>query len=201
MNRIAILIGHSKENQGARSFLGLSEFEFNSLIAEKVQRVFSTTQLRTFEKEGNFVKEVQSYAPDLLIELHFNAFSQPILGCEALSLYGNRKAHAEILSFLQLFNLRFGIEPREVKFLKSGNDRGYQNLKPFKNLNCFIFEPCFGNFKTEDSLKIIGNPDAYAKFLIEYCNSSLSKVEKEEQNIMQKMIGMIQSWYKGKPNE
>jgi len=187
--KIALIIGHTKRQPGATNYQGETEFEFNSSVCARVSMAFDSDDLRIFDKSDHYQKRVEAFNPDLIVEMHFNAFKSPAFGCEAQVLKSNTEAreHAEYL--LKAFYKRFRIKNRGVKTLNTKDDRGFQNLYKFKERTALIFEPCFANFETKDSKKIIGDFNGYCDFLIEYFH----KLQKEKHNVLTKMIELIQS--------
>lgn len=195
MKKIAFIVGHSLTAQGATNYLNESEYRFNFKVAEYVCKYFNYKQVTWFVKTDNYILHVKAFNPDLIIELHFNAFSQPVFGCESLCLqYPNRIKISK--NFNEEFSKRFNIKNRGTRILSSKHDRGFRNLQPFTQYNMFIFEPCFANFKTSDSVKIIENWQNYAHFLIDYCNYYLGYEKRVTKNPFTNMIDTIQSWFK-----
>lgn len=196
MNRIAFIVGHTESSKGALLYTGQYEYELNTIVACLVQKNFTYDSLRTFWKDRlSFVEEVKDFNPDLIIELHINAFELRANGCEALVLSTSLESKYEAKDLLKEFNKRFNIVSRGEKTLTHNTERGYHNIKDFELWPMVLFEPCFGNFKTSDSKKIVGNPEAYANFLVDYCRFKLNIQPKVTQNIIDKMTGLIQSWF------
>lgn len=194
MKRIALIVGHKLTAQGAVNYLNETEFEFNLKIAHYVNQWFSSENYQFFVKSTGYVKKVKEFNPDLIIELHFNAFSLKAYGCEALALKSSPEGIQEAKNFIGEFNKRFRIKKREVQELQSKFQRGYPNFNGLRNIPMFLFEPCFANFETKDSKKIIGNWQDYGQFLVDYINFKLGFSEKVNKNILTKMVELIQSW-------
>lgn len=195
MNKIAFIVGHNETAQGAVSFTGQTEYEFNYKVARNVCQRFSDQNVQYFTKTTGYVKRVKDFGPDLIIELHFNAFSKKAYGCEALTLAGSNEQEYEAQNFINEFVKRFGIKSRGVKLLQAKNDRGFRNFNGLRQFKMFLFEPCFGNFKTKDSTKIIENWEDYANFLADYIDCKLGFSEIVTKSIITKMIEMIRSWF------
>jgi N-acetylmuramoyl-L-alanine amidase len=197
MERIAIIVGHTEAMPGAKLYNGQYEYEFNTIAVCLVQKKFLLGQVQTFWKDfGNYIHEVKKFRPDLIIELHINAFIELAYGCEGFVLQSSLKSKYEAQILLEKFETSFKIKSRGIKTLTRGGERGFFNLKVFEEIPMVLFEPCFGNFKTRDSKKIIEDVEGYANFLIDYLNLRLGIEEKTRQNAMDKMISIMKSWFK-----
>jgi len=199
MKKVVLLIGHNKDSQGALDYNGTSEYTFNKIVASKVQENLYG-DIWTFTKGEYNYESIRKINPDLVIELHFNSYPGPIFGSECIVL-NDEKCFEAATHFQKYFNKRFDISSREIKVVMGRHQRGYKNLLKLGGIPSFIFEPCFANFETIDSEKIIGNPDDYVDFLTDYISFYLGKQDKVNYNVYEKMIGLIQSWYKGNTNE
>jgi len=194
LKKIAFIVGHKLTAQGAVNYLNETEWEFNSSIANYVKSNFSTDQFRVFIKTTHYVKKVKEFNPSMIIELHFNAFELKAYGCEALALENSPESIYEANNFINEFNKRFKIKKREVLELQGKFDRGFANFNGLRAYPMFLFEPCFANFKTKDSIKIIENWQDYGDFLIDYCNFYFGNKDKVTVNILDRMIAIMQSW-------
>ena len=176
MKRISIIVGHTKESQGAINYKGESEYAFNSRIAEKVakhiKRINSEVEVRIFFRDGigrsgvaNLVKE---WKADISIELHFNSFKEKAYGIEILVL------HKDIVSMMAADAItdeladKFQLRERchdGVRLLNDG-ERGYYNLKLLQSIPLvMLIEPCFANIETSESRAIFEDEDKYAVIL------------------------------------
>lgn len=159
MKKLALVVGHNKEDQGAYNYLNETEYVFNSYIAHRVNMYFGD-EVQMFLKDDEWKEALAKYSPQFLIELHFNAFSKKAYGCEGLTI----KTSEAWDKLLENFSKEFNIKNRGLKELTQCTDRGWKNLVQYR-CPAIIFEPCFANFKTEDSEKIIENPEKYIQFL------------------------------------
>lgn len=196
LKKVALLIGHNATDKGAVAFNNESEYDFNLKIALEVSKEFSLSQLQIFTKKDDYISRLNLFNPDLVIELHFNAFRTKANGCEALALKTSPDSIIQADKFINDFSQYFLIKSRGVKQLDNMDDRGFFNLNELRQFNSFIFEPCFANFETRDSIKIITNWEDYVEFLVEWISFYIGVETNSRQNIMAKMIGMIQSWFK-----
>lgn len=191
MKKVALIVGHTASNQGAVNYLNETEFEFNSYIASYVKFHYPFYSLSVFEKKRDYVKKIKEFNPTLIIELHFNAFESKAYGCTALCLETSQDSKIEAKTMLKKFSKHFKIKNRGIVELKSKNDRGFRNFNGLRDYPMFLFEPCFANFKTKDSEKIIENKEGYTRFLVEHIDNYL--LEEKEVSIMNKMIALMQS--------
>lgn len=194
--RIAIIVGHSELKPGAQLYNGQYEYEFNSIVAALIQKNFTYDTLRVFWKDmPGFEDEVLSFHPDLIVELHLNAFKLKAYGCEALYLESSLESKYEANLLLNEFESYYKIKKRGAWGLTRSSERGHANLELFQYYPIFIFEPCFANYKTSDSEKIVEDPEKYAQFLTDYFCFKLGIINKTRQNIMNKMISIVKSWF------
>lgn len=194
MKKVAFVVGHKLTAQGAVNYLYETEYAFNTKVLKYVKQEFGN-DVKVFTKTVGYVKRVKLFEPSLVIELHFNSFHVKAYGCESLAIKSSQNSISQALNFTKAFNRRFNIKNRGVKLLSSKLDRGYSNFNGLRNHPMFLFEPCFANFKTKDSEKIILNWRDYGDFLIDYLNCYLGYNEKVTENILDKMIAIMQSWF------
>jgi N-acetylmuramoyl-L-alanine amidase len=178
--KLAIVVGHSKDKQGARaaSPLNKTEYEYNLEVAEFVFRfamdygIFTRIFLRDKVGIVGAYKAVQDWAKDgdtVCVELHFNAFNKKAKGTETLfdqepsdSIELARAVHTEVIECFK----RKGKDDRGLKLIDEG--RGAKSLAECKIPGCLI-EPFFGD-----------NPDeAYMgqKMKIEYAHAIVDGVK------------------------
>lgn len=149
--KVIIVVGHSKEDQGARnSSYGVSEFVFNEALALDIKKQFG--DLFNFNKHEivivyreNGLKELPSeineLKADLIVSLHCNAFNKSANGCEMLYYHKSEKGK-EISSIFQNHLVkRLGNKDRGIKS-RTVEDRGGYLLR-YTNAPCIIVEPFF----------------------------------------------------------
>lgn len=174
---IGIIIGHDILNQGMTIYNGMTEYQFNQKIADiifnkfnKNIKIFTRIPTTFHESCRDVAKRVAACNIDTTIELHLNALNNrtKILGCETVTL-SNPKSVSRAHGVRFFLGERFGIKDRgNICLERSG--RGYFNLKSLAAegvSTSMILEPCFADTENVDSIKIIGNPEAYASFLVE----------------------------------
>jgi len=195
--KFGVIIGHDYKSAGAVSYNGISEWQYNLGVAKKLQE--KVKNLYIFTKLGLNYTEINEAYKDLGInfslELHFNSFSQVARGMEMLIL---KTASIEdlILADKMTDDLAtlLGIPQRHSSTLNNKRINGLKILNPsdrgavcLKSINCptkMLFEPCFGNTKNPDSVKLFeaGGDEFYATALAAVLNK-LNETEPTEPNI------------------
>lgn len=93
--RVAIAVGHNAKSPGAESASGTHEFDWNSPLAENIKgvliatgheaAVFWRTPADSYRNEMRaHCERINQYAPDVAIELHFDALDKKHTGASAL---------------------------------------------------------------------------------------------------------------------
>lgn len=183
VKNIAIIVGHTKESQGAETYNGESEYIFNTRVAEIVsKRLNSVKSLEAkifFRDNGGLygaANEIKEHfkTVDMTFELHFNAFKKVAFGTECLIAENGGRYQdykkcfelADILTdrFSEIYNMRERHDDG-VKAVEKG-DRGEYNLRIMHRITktpvALLFEPCFMNIKNRESEQIVENERAYA---------------------------------------
>jgi N-acetylmuramoyl-L-alanine amidase len=182
---LAIVVGHNRQRSGAKNYLGESEYDFNLRVAQKVFALLSEKgiSLKLIQKSesSSYLKETRDLISqlkdleiELVLELHFNYFSKPILGCEAIV---NNLHHAEGLATDILDKLaQRGFRKRGVRLSLPG-ERGNISLLGLEKegIAGIILEPCFGNFKTPESEFIFEREDSYCDLIANSIQNYLAK--------------------------
>lgn len=103
MKRVAIVVGHAGDQQGARSYnnntewvwcSGLAGDLLNNLRAHRIDsEVFYRAETGRYrDRMEDLTRRVNAYRPDLVVSLHFNAFGdETVKGCEVLHHPDSRK--------------------------------------------------------------------------------------------------------------
>lgn len=196
--KLLIIIGHDHAAQGAVSYNGISEYIYNLGVAQKVQQKLKNVFLKT--KKGLDYTEVNQMISDLgidyTLELHFNSAGSVAYGQEMLI---RRTAPVETYlladQFTDLMETEMGINQRHnravngkiidgVKILNYG-DRGDICLRSVACNISMLYEPCFANYRTEESKKFfeLGCDDIYAAALAETCCNVFGLSYKDSQEI------------------
>lgn len=163
--KVAIIIGHNSYDQGARAIIPLlgstiltSEFDFNTIIAALLEHqlqqtsrihaaIFTRVSLATYAQEiDECYRRVNAFAPDLSVELHFNAAAQHATGSETFHSWSKesellaRHVQAQIVDHL-------GLPNRGIKLLRN-EDRGGRSLYAGK-APAILVEPFFGSNRAD----------------------------------------------------
>lgn len=156
---IVLNIGHQKEAQGALNrFENVSEFLFNSFLADRVISLYQTNSI--FYKEDLFrlkdildikicnqtsysslPKDINKLNPEFIISLHANAFNTTASGSEVLFAKGSSESK-RLAGILQLNILDcLKLPNRGIKDLYEEDRGGYLLYKT--KAPCVIIEPFF----------------------------------------------------------
>lgn len=189
--KIAIIVGHTKDAQGAATYkvggAHIPEYTWNTArakeIAQHINQQYPSKDVKIFYRDGvgisGVAKLVGQWKPDVSLELHFNSIGhdKDAFGSEMLIVDGDDLS-ADISANLigevsRKFNTKLrnryttkaGKDYRGIKALKKG-DRGYYNIKYVKNQGvkvAMLIEPFFAGTKTEESKQFIEDPQKYSK--------------------------------------
>lgn len=179
--KIALIIGHSVEDQGARNDnSNVSEYLFNSYLAEIVSPLLENEGHEVnlvFRDEGysKLPGKVNATGADISVSMHCNAFDDKSHGSEVLyyngSVKGERLADFILTNVIQVLGTyNRGVKPCEYDHIGKAGDRGGYLLK-YTSMPCVIVEPFF--IDSDESLKIAQCKfhelaEAYAKGICEY---------------------------------
>ena len=157
--KIALVVGHDKNNQGAYGNSGLSEWEFNNelihsmMIADTLPSkhtyylLYRSTDVKGYTAQMKKLhKQIDKLGCELSIEFHFNSFSNPTVnGNEVLYCSPGGKQYAEIMdSCLDLLpNRDRGIKKVKLQKYPLVDDRGAGFCCRGKSY-AIIVEPFFG---------------------------------------------------------
>jgi N-acetylmuramoyl-L-alanine amidase len=180
--RLAIIIGHTEQHQGAFALAPISqhEYTFNRGIAQAMEMAAASQGIavRTFFRDGVGIsgayQAAVAFDPDGIIELHFNAASAAARGTETLCSedHPGSKELADLVqkSMVTVFN-RTGSRDRGVKVLRPG-DRGFGNVSAAPSAPSVLVEPFFGSNASDCQLAFDrtaeyaeGLVDAFAAFV------------------------------------
>lgn len=154
--RLNVIIGHSKNNPGAFApGHADSEYSYNLDLGIKMREYAEKFNIhvnlitKDGLKQNEVVRAVNLCKPDLIMELHCNAFNKKAMGSTVLCLNDDKLSYFYgfyIQTDLALALGRVGKDDRGVKILNR-NDRGFMNLIGFESPICiteafFIDSPC-----------------------------------------------------------
>lgn len=183
MKKIGLIIGHTEGSQGAKSYNGISEYKYNSKVAEICKKELTDKydcEVTIFNRnKGYDYINAMLGGVEFTIELHFNAFSKPAFGLEMLVLDESPEECHKIADVIT------DILATNYKMKERGNDglkklgryeRGAWCLRSVNVKHKMLIEPCFANFKTKDSEQFFepGCADIYGKKLASAIATALS---------------------------
>lgn len=188
--KLAVCVGHTKNDQGATSFKGVSEYIWNGQVAkfmEELAKALPDFEVKVFWRDGGGVaaaaRAAKAWGADSWIELHFNAASGKAEGCECLVLKGDVPSakHADLLT--DLLAAQYGFTERRITRILpdefdgdgvyevvSGNN-GYGNLLAVKNAGIpirMLIEPNFLHIASNEAKKIHDDQRGYAKLMVNH---------------------------------
>jgi len=154
--RLAIVVGHTQERQGAFALAPISqnEYPFNKQIAQlmELEAADRGVLAKTFFRddvgiEGAYRAAV-AFEPDSIIELHFNSFDNPaVRGTETLCAEANPDSErlAKIVqeSMVSVFG-RSGRSNRGIK-MRGPGQRGFTSLSSAPSVPSVLVEPFFAS--------------------------------------------------------
>lgn len=153
---VAIIVGHTKKSPGASSKLLVSEYVYNSDLAEnhlvRDFRALGFTVSVHYRDVGG-IKAAFAAAlktkPICILELHYNAFNTKATGAEVLFSNHYDKAGLKELELAQILSAQMastlGIPNRGAKKIASSGERGFQNLSQTTNIAAVLLESGFGD--------------------------------------------------------
>ena len=164
MNKVAIVVGHDKIEQGAYSnLLKQSEFAYHSELVKLLpfDIYYRSTKGSYMDKMRELAKQINGKGYTLVVELHFNMFNGKANGTECLYHHKSSvgKRYAEI--YCKKVVNEYGTVLRGAKGISSGNGFGFVSLMDAPAL---VVEPIFGDNK--ESLKF-KDLTKHAKLLID----------------------------------
>lgn len=177
---VGIIIGHDQKAKGAVTYNGISEYDFNSYVADciyklhvfKFQNKISKIQnLKVINRNlGWSDVEKQLRGCDLSLELHLNSFEKVANGTETLYIENDLVSYdfAKNLSFNISIRLGTNIRGKSGTLGIKEGGRGFNNLNTAKKAGVKIaalVEPCFVNYQTKEAEYLINNPLEYASIL------------------------------------
>ena len=186
MKKIALIIGHSKNSQGASNKeCGTTEFQFNEPLALEVAILlkkmgFDPIVVYRNNSYSSLPKEVNETGADIGVSFHCNAFNKNPNGTESLYFNGSSNGlllasaiQEEVVKCLGLKDR--GIKPIDWGHVGKAGDRGGFLLKHTK-MPVVIVEPFF--IDSSESLKLGYErfddlAAAYAKGITRFLDSTI----------------------------
>lgn len=169
INKVAIIIGHGNGDSGAMGWNGMSEFNYNSFVADEIERANTGKEIRIFHRGSSGIAGVAAKAMlwkgDITIEMHLNAFNGKAKGCCVLTLKDDVSIKMG-RKFSEAFCKKFNRVMRDgdgVVELEKG-DRGHFSLACVNDpAPSILIEPFFID-NEDEHIEMM----TYANFLIEW---------------------------------
>ena len=181
--KVALVVGHNSEDQGAINYIGESEYLYNSRIARLVQDRLARKDIGAAivkRKPGvgydaqvrSVKKQIQKLNPVIGICLHFNSYKKKAYGCEVLVTHGSRPGHANwdlADAITDGLNERLGLVERHqdgVKPIKANHGgSGMLTMLEDNLVTAVLVEPVFANLETRESKIFFEREDLYVEIL------------------------------------
>lgn len=180
--KAAIIIGHDQNSQGASTYNKITEYEFNTYIADTIFRLHDFKYTHGIHKFSNLhvfnrnlgwqtvINQLKANDISLSIELHLNSYSKAVNGTETLYLDNDIPSQdfAKSLSFriAKHYDTKLRGEAGTVGLIEV--DRGFHNLTSAKKAGvkyAVLVEPCFVNFPEKETIAFVNNPLEYANII------------------------------------
>jgi len=159
---LVLAVGHSRAgDKGALSWDDLiTEWDYNQSLAQFIKRYLDesidVTIINQYQGSSyaaaitNLKREVDPLNPELVVELHFNSFSNPQAnGYEALYWHNSKQGKSAAFSFMSAMEDSFPRRNnRGAKAILTSSQRGARFLRSLK-APCVILEPFFGSNEQE----------------------------------------------------
>jgi len=149
MAKVALVVGHSQKDQGARnSSFDMSEFRFNEKLSKDIAHRFFEHNMAddigiVYRQNGlkTLPDEINALNPDLIVSLHANAFNSEVNGCEMLYYHKSTKGKGVARIFQNTIVNLLDNKDRGLKPCSSEDRGGY--LLRYTKAPCVICEPFF----------------------------------------------------------
>lgn len=144
--KIVLIVGHSPTDSGAIGWNKVKEFDYNLKVAEMLNKSHGLDYVIR-GKGGIAGAAIAALAknPDLIIEMHLNAFNGKAEGCCALVLKGDEQSAVYARKFTKMFCDKFNRKLRSDKGVLwvDSSDRGGFSLSVLKPARAAILIESF----------------------------------------------------------
>lgn len=173
MPKIAIIVGHTQSSQGATSYNGRREWEWNKKVMEELliymSKKYPLFKVKAFFRPNSFYRaaveevgrRVGEFGAEISLELHFNSIGHTInaYGCEVLinedaRLFDANYYAADILSDVLAGEFSLRERGKDGVVILKEKERGYYNIKyplDYGTGIALLVEPMFAGTKTHES--------------------------------------------------
>ena len=169
IKKVAIIIGHGNGDSGAMGWNGMSEFNYNSFVADEIARADTGKEIKLFHRGstgiGGVAAKAMAWKGDITIEMHLNAFNGKAKGCCVLTLKDQVSidtGRAYSKAFCKKFNRVMRDEDGVVELVKG--DRGHFSLACVNDPAPSILIESFFIDNKDEWIEMMD----YANFLIEW---------------------------------
>lgn len=174
MNKVAIVVGHTRLRKGACGISLPCEFDFNSKVAEQLRDVADIYYYDSYNYGYKSMvkrnaKKLNKKDYKLVIELHYNAASPLANGCEVFYYFSNRVGKSLAEKFSHQLSRAFGIKNRGAKAMINKGQRGFWALF-YPKATTLLLEPFFGSNRYDASV-FRGKETEYAQFIRNFINT------------------------------
>jgi len=141
--RVALVVGHKKESQGACNHTGICEFMYNkalvNMIASQLKDIEYVIMYR--DSYDMLPEQINYLEPDIIISFHCNAYNTRVSGSEVLYYHSSEKGKELAYQLQNILIDTLDLPDRGIK-PKHAEDRGGYLLR-YTNAPCVILEPFF----------------------------------------------------------
>lgn len=157
MNKVAIVVGHTKLKPGACGINLKCEFNYNSKVAELLSDVcdiyyYDSYNLGYTSMVKRNANKMNKKNYDLILELHYNASLPSANGCEVFYYYNNSEGKSLATLLSSIISTTFNVKNRGAKaMLKITGQkapRGWAALY-YPNATTLLLEPFFGSNRSD----------------------------------------------------
>ena len=171
--KVALVLGHHENSKGAYSpYLRSSEWDFYDEVVDCVPDVDVYLHDKTItsytRRIKNTARQLNKKDYNLVIELHFNASSNPSAnGCETLYYFASKKGRDYAKLFSETVTLWTGIKSRNggLKALTNKGDRCYASVF-YPKAPTILIEPFFGSNRKD--CELIESPELVASIINDF---------------------------------
>lgn len=171
MKKVAIIVGHRSNNQGAFSpYLNKTEYQFNKTVASYLEDIAdiyyrpNTPFVSEAYRIKQLVSQINKKDYQLVISLHFNSFEdERANGSTALYYITNKYAKVLANEFTKTISEHFNTKQRELISISSKKQRGGTLIKGLKS-TAILLEPFFGS-NEHDANKFKNKESEYSNII------------------------------------